>query len=113
MFLPETPEDALTDQLGSPEPVVLTFAPPISLTPSPYQPTSSTRLILDERAIARLMGLMIKKSGLSIQEVADQMGISKKGVEKRVYGERVNPPIAWLLKLAAITGSEITVNFAK
>jgi DNA-binding phage protein len=109
----ETPEDALSEPEEFSAPVVLPFAPPFALKASHDQPASSTRLILDERAIARLMGTMIRRSGISIAEIADQMGVKRSAIEKRLYGVRTNPPLKWLLKLAAVTGTEITVNFKK
>lgn len=102
---------AISDQPEISSPVVLPLSISPALESARPNPTSSARLILDDRALARLLEIMIRRSGLSLTEVAEQMGIGRKAVEKYVYRERTNPSLKWLLRFAGVCGAELTISF--
>ncbi len=74
--------------------------------------TTLTPLVLDERAIARLLELMIHRGGISVSETARRMGVSAQDIRQYIHGRR-NPSLKQVLKFAEATGSRILVEFPK
>lgn len=75
--------------------------------------TSLTPLVNDERAINRLLDIMLRKANLSPRMAASQLGVSDEAVRQYVTGRRSNPSLKWFLRFAQICGAKVTVELAK
>jgi len=88
------------------------FVVPVSTLHSTPRSVSLTPLVLDERAISRLLELMISRGGLTVSEVARRMAVTPQAVRQYIHGRR-SPTIKQLLKFAEATGSRILVEYAR
>lgn len=76
-------------------------------------PTTLTRVICDERAIAKLLETMIRRSGMTTRQVADAMGVLPNSIQQVLSGRRRKPSLLWFLKVAEICGASLTLTIPK
>jgi len=75
-------------------------------------PDGTTHAVLnDDAAIHALVRLLIKRSGLTIKEIADRMNVKWQSVAQFQYAKR--PSVRWLTRLCAVTGAELVVKFPR
>jgi DNA-binding transcriptional regulator YdaS (Cro superfamily) len=72
-----------------------------------------TPLVCDERAIARLLGLLLSRGGLSIGEVARRLGVTPQAVRQYLRGRRNKPSLIWFVKFAEACGGKVSIEFPK
>lgn len=85
--------------------------PSTSALSSLRQSSTLTTVVCDERAIGRLLETIIHRSGLSIEEIARRIGISSNSIRQYLHGRRKRPSLLWFVRLAALCGSTVTVQF--
>lgn len=94
------------------------FTPIPGLTSSiPTAKTSSTLtpLVCDERAVTKLLWLILSKGGLSVREISRRLGVTPQSV--RTYladqGKRKasSPGLLWFVKFADAAGAKVTIEF--
>jgi DNA-binding phage protein len=71
-------------------------------------PSSSIPVIADDRAIARLLELIIRKSGHTPYTLAKEMGLSNTALSQYCQGYR-RPGLRFFLKVCAAAGWEMQV----
>lgn len=81
------------------------FVVPLSSTATPRS-TTLTPLVGDQRAIARLIGLMLDRGGVSLSEAARRMGVSASDLRQYVHGRR-RPSLYQVLRIAEATGTRL------
>lgn len=126
MSLNELPPDALallpTRNLPLQEPPTPSGDPADNLSrfaplPSSYQPPLSsatlTPLVCDERAISRLLEVILSRGGLTMKEAADRLGVSSNTIRQYVHGRRSKPSLIWFVKLANLCGARVVLEFPK
>jgi hypothetical protein len=91
------------------------FLPPVpvpahSMSPIFQNHSSLTPVVCDERAISRLLELILVRSGLSLNEVAKRMGVTPNCVRQYIHGRRGRPSLLWVVKFAETCGSHITIQ---
>lgn len=85
--------------------------PSSSTIPSFRSTSSLTPLVCDERAIARLLELMLAKGGLSVNEAAKRMGVTSNAIRQYLRGRRTRPSLIWFIKMAELCGAKVSVEF--
>lgn len=79
---------------------------------SPYVRTSSlTPVVCDERAIAGLLEALLTRSGVSVKEAARRLGCSPQSIRQYLHGRRDKPSLLWFVRLAAVCGVTVKVEF--
>lgn len=73
--------------------------------------TSLTPLVCDRRAIARLLGLILEKRGLTVGEAARRLGVRDEAVRQYVTGRRSNPSLEWFAKFCQMAGVKVSIEF--
>lgn len=109
---PESPEAASTSD-EPPTTSAVSLLAPIPSTNSTIlfkNHTPLTRLVHDERAIARLLETMIERADLTVRDVAKALGVTDEAVRQYVRGRRKNPSLMWFLRLAELTGCSVTLE---
>lgn len=91
---------------------VLHFTPmPSSASvPAPRFTSPLTPLVCDEKAIARLLRVMLRRAGLSIGEASRRLGIDANSISQYLNGRRSRPSLIWFLKIAALCGATVTIE---
>lgn len=93
------------------EPLILPVPLPSLQTAPIYRAHSSlTPVVCDERAISRLLELILIRSGLSISEVARRMCVTPNSVRQYINGRRSKPSLLWVVKFAETCGSHISIE---
>jgi DNA-binding XRE family transcriptional regulator len=72
--------------------------------------TPLTRVVDDDRAIGRLLDLMISRAGLTLNETANRLGVSRQTLQAYVNGRAPNPSLRWMLRLCSLCGAEIQIK---
>jgi hypothetical protein len=108
-----TQEPLTIDELATP--VATSFLP--SPIPSQSAPavlrtnlTSLTPIVCDERAIPRLLELILVKSGLTLQEVARRLGVTPNSVRQYIQGRRCKPSLIWVIRFSEACGSHLVLE---
>lgn len=96
----------------NPSPEEAPFVVPVSAPLATARSTTLTPLVLDERAIARLLALMLDRGGLTISECARRLGITPQGIRQYIHGRR-RPSLLQVLKIAEACGSRLLVEFPR
>jgi transcriptional regulator with XRE-family HTH domain len=68
----------------------------------------------EDGAFARVVQEMRVRAGLTIQELAEQMGVSKGAVHQYLYrlrGDGGTSTLRWFLRCASVCRCEVTVKF--
>lgn len=68
-------------------------------------------VLSDERAVQRLVELLLEKAGLSQAEAARRMGIASQSLNQYKISRRARPSLQWLARLAEVCGAKIIVEF--
>ena len=106
---PSTPAEDESDLLHERQYVPL---PASSVGAAHFKPTSTlTPVICDERAISRLLELLLSRGGLTTNEAASRLGINAASLRQYVNGRRGKPSLLWFLKFAALCGARVTIEF--
>jgi hypothetical protein len=74
---------------------------------------SLTPLVCDERAISRLLEMILERGGLTAGEAARRLGTNSNNVRQYVAGRRTSPGLMWFLKLAEVAGARVFIEFPK
>lgn len=85
---------------------------PIGVPSNPaslYTPTAITRVVDDDRAIQRLLEIIIERAGLTSQAAAERLGMDKRSLYPYIKGQR-SPSLKWLLRLCRLCGAELQVK---
>lgn len=107
---PEAPASAT----APPSSDELAFTPlPSSSFPSSSPHTSLTPLVCDERAISRLLELLMQRAGFSLNETASRLGVVPNSVRQYVNGRRLRPSLMWFIRFAETCGAKVTIEFPK
>jgi predicted transcriptional regulator len=93
-------------------PLEAPFVIPVSSPLPTSRSTTLTPLVLDERAIARLLALMLDRGGLTVSECARRLGITPQGIRQYIHGRR-RPSLLQVLKIAETCGARILVEFPR
>jgi transcriptional regulator with XRE-family HTH domain len=88
------------------------FVVPVSSPIPTSRNISLTPLVLDERAIARLLELMLDRAGLTISEVARRLGVSPQAVRQYIHGRR-RPSLLQVLKIAETCGARLLIEYPR
>jgi len=83
--------------------------PSVAQVSSPF--LSVAVVLSDERAVPRLVELLIERSGLSQAEIARRMGIQSQSLNQYKIARRSRPSLQWLARLAETCGAKILVEF--
>lgn len=94
--------------MPSDEPV---FPVPTSSIPTFRSLTPLTPVVCDDRAISRMVELLISRSGLSIREIARRLGIYPSTLHQYKSGRRVRPSLIWFVRFASACGAEVTLRW--
>ena len=90
------------------------------LTPLPggnavYLPKSNsstlTPLVCDEQAIAKLLGTLLNRGGISIAEASRRLGVTSNAVRQYMRGRRSKPSLIWFIKFAQACGAKLVIEF--
>jgi transcriptional regulator with XRE-family HTH domain len=95
-----------------PPPEEAPFVVPVSSPLPTSRNISLTPLICDERAIARLIGLMLDRGGLTISEAARRMGVSSSDLRQYIHGRR-RPSLFQVLRIAQACGTRLLAEFPR
>lgn len=110
--LQELPSDPITDP--SPEvPVTPPVPIPSSAFPTFKQASLLTPVVCDERAIGRLLETLLHRSGMSIEEAARRLGVTSNTIRQYLSGRRTRPSLLWFVRLAALCGAKVTVEYPR
>lgn len=109
----------LTTSLGAAPPTSEAAEPTNSAIPLPSSSaiptfrsqTSLTPVICDERAIARLLGTLLQKGGLSNHEAARRLGVTYNAVSQYLNGRRCKPSLLWFLRFCDLCGARVYLEF--
>lgn len=85
---------------------------PIGVPSNPsslYTPTSLTRVIDDDRAIQRLLEIIIERAGLTGNAAASRLGMTRQSLQPYLNGRR-SPSLKWLLRLCQLCGAEVQIR---
>lgn len=85
--------------------------PSVNSIPSINSTSPLTPLVCDERAIARLLEMIIQRGGLSTNEVAKRMGVTQNAVRQYIRGRRNRPSLIWFIRLAELCGARVVIEF--
>ena len=80
---------------------------PVSITSKSKQVRA---VVLDQRSIVALIREIIDRSGYTVPQVAEKLGIKPESIYQYYYGYRFNPGVNWLARLAAICGAKLQVE---
>lgn len=86
---------------------------PVSVSSPLTKPSSLTPLICDQRAISRLLDLMLSRAGLSVAEASRRMGVVPNSLRQYLSGARQKPSLLWFLKFAAVCGARVSLEFPR
>jgi DNA-binding transcriptional regulator YdaS (Cro superfamily) len=75
--------------------------------------TSLTPLVCDERAIARLLGALLSRGGLSVGEASRRLGVTTNSVRQYLHGRRNKPSLMWFVRFAEICGARVVVEWPR
>lgn len=79
--------------------------------PSIRSSSTLTPLVCDERAIARLLLILLNKGGLTVGEAARRLGITTQSVRQYLKGRRSRPSLMWFIRFAELCGARVTIEF--
>ena len=108
-----TPTEQLNNKEGGSDPTEpLSFAPmPISFRERPQKLHDIRPMVASDDATAKLIGHLLNRAGLSIGEASKQMGVTPNAIRQYVKGRRNKPSVAWMVRLAALCGATIYIEF--
>ena len=86
----------------------MTF-PPLPPPADAIVPTET--LLVDEKAVTKLVQSMIHRSGMSINQIAAAMGTTRQSLNQYRFARRRRPSLQWISRLAKATGATIQVVF--
>jgi hypothetical protein len=72
-----------------------------------------TPVVCDERAIGRLLELLLSRSGLTVGEAARRMGVTSNTIRQYIAGRRSRPSLIWFVRLAAICDASVSLEWKK
>lgn len=84
--------------------------PSASSMPTFRSTTPLTPLVCDERAIARLLGLLLNKGGLTVEEASRRLGVTPNAVRQYLKGRRNKPSLIWFIRLVELCGGKVTLE---
>lgn len=70
-----------------------------------------TPVVCDDRAISKLLEVVLSKGGRTIPGVARELGVGDNAIRQYIRGYRVNPSLKWFLRFAEICGAEVSIKF--
>ena len=70
-----------------------------------------TTIICDERMIAKLLETLLARAGLSINEAARRLKCNASTISQYVNGRRTRPSLLWFLKIVALCGAKVSLEF--
>lgn len=104
----ESPPEELADPSAHFSP---TIVPTSQQIPAIRSQSSLTPVVCDERAIARLLEMLLSKAGLSVHEAARRMGVHTNVIRQYIAGRRSKPSLIWFIKFANLCGASVTISF--
>lgn len=112
----QPPEAVHTAELASPgaaEHFPHVPLPSTSSIPTFHSTSTLTPLVCDERAISRLLELILIRGGLSINEAARRLDVAPSSVRQYIRGRRKRPSLQWFIRLAELCGAKVVIEFPK
>lgn len=105
------PDDAPSADQGS----------PFDFTPLPGGASASTFLntsplspiVCDRRAITRLLGTLLDRSGTSVRDLAMRLGMNDQSLRPYLKGRRTKPSLLWFLKYVEACGGKVLIQFPR
>ena len=64
----------------------------------------------DHASLSRIVELLVDSSGLAIAEVARRMGVQPQTVHQYIAGNRTNPSMRQVARIAAVCGAKVYVE---
>jgi transcriptional regulator with XRE-family HTH domain len=81
-------------------------------SPPPLSKTEITRNVLvDDKGMEKILQLMLSRSGLTLKEAADVMGMHVESLRQYLNGNRPNPSIKWLARFAEHCNCKIQIKW--
>lgn len=117
-FIPASPT-AESSQAGKSPPgaapaptgAAIPIIPSLSSFPQFKSTTPLLPLIGDERAIQRLLGILLKRADLTAAEAARRLGMTPQTIGQYLRGERKRCSLYMFLKLVEICGGKVQLEF--
>lgn len=106
----ESPGVLPNSAIGGRESSIGVIMPSQASIPTFNRQSSLTPVVCDERAISKLLEILINRSGLSISEVARRMGVTTNAIRQYLHGRRNKPSLLWFVRLAAVCGAQVTLE---
>lgn len=97
-------DDLVAGQMG-------VIMPSQASIPTFNRQSALTPLVCDERAISKLLETLLSRSGLSVAEASRRMGVTTNTIRQYIHGRRSKPSLLWFIKLAAICGVQVTIEW--
>jgi DNA-binding XRE family transcriptional regulator len=104
----ETPSLSASSLQGGPQPLVM----PFQNAAGKVHPTL-TPVVNDDRALARLLEVVLARGGFSVRSAAQALGVTDEAVRQYTRGRRSNPSIKWFLNLCQLCGCKVFVSFER
>lgn len=103
-------------QLSNPVPTESASLAGMSPLPSshvtPTFPSSNMLPVLyDDRAVAGLLEMLLKRAGLTPQEAAKQLGVQTSTVRAYLNSRVARPSVQWFVRFVTLCGGSVRVEF--
>lgn len=108
---PGAPAEPLADEQPSQAGPLFSVSPSAFSIPTSSNLTSLTPLVNDQRAILRLLELILSKADINVPELARRLGVADNCIRQYVSGRRSKPSLQTFLRIAEAAGCKVMIQF--